>query len=180
MIVYANELNHYGVLGMKWGVRRYRNADGTLTDAGKKRKGVLEQKRASAAVKINKLESKKDKIKTRYNTVGNKKREARTARLKEQRNNMAPKVSKLETRLAKGKKVGFFGKRTLTKAYKLDKAISRSNRPYLRYQKRLSNLEINVTKLQKRINKYNRKLRDIDPDYEASGKRFVEEYGYIL
>lgn len=31
------ELEHYGVLGMKWGIRRYQNADGTLTAAGKKR-----------------------------------------------------------------------------------------------------------------------------------------------
>ena len=32
-------LYHHGVKGMKWGVRRYQNADGTLTDAGKKRIG---------------------------------------------------------------------------------------------------------------------------------------------
>lgn len=31
------ELTHSGVKGMKWGVRRYQNKDGSLTDAGKRR-----------------------------------------------------------------------------------------------------------------------------------------------
>ena len=30
-------LAHHGIIGMKWGVRRYQNKDGTLTNAGKKR-----------------------------------------------------------------------------------------------------------------------------------------------
>lgn len=32
-----NELAHHGILGMKWGVRRYQNKDGSLTPAGKRR-----------------------------------------------------------------------------------------------------------------------------------------------
>lgn len=32
-----NELRHHGIMGQKWGVRRYRNPDGTLTALGKER-----------------------------------------------------------------------------------------------------------------------------------------------
>lgn len=43
-IVYTsgNELYHHGIRGMKWGVRRYQNKDGSLTPAGKKRRDKLE------------------------------------------------------------------------------------------------------------------------------------------
>ncbi len=34
---YGDYLVHHGIKGQKWGVRRYQNADGTLTAAGKKR-----------------------------------------------------------------------------------------------------------------------------------------------
>lgn len=36
-IINSNELYHHGVKGQKWGVRRYQNPDGTLTEDGKRR-----------------------------------------------------------------------------------------------------------------------------------------------
>ena len=39
-IKYSNELYHYGVKGQKWGIRRYQNPNGTLTEEGKIRYGV--------------------------------------------------------------------------------------------------------------------------------------------
>ena len=37
-----NELYHHGIKGMKWGIRRFQNRDGTSTPAGRKRRREAE------------------------------------------------------------------------------------------------------------------------------------------
>ena len=49
--VVHNELYHHGILGQKWGIRRYQNPDGTLTEEGKRRYGKFND----AVVAKNKL-----------------------------------------------------------------------------------------------------------------------------
>ena len=62
----TNELTHWGIKGMKWGVRRYQNADGSLTEAGKKRQAKirtknLEKARAAKAQKKEEAETVEEK-----------------------------------------------------------------------------------------------------------------------
>lgn len=82
--IYTNdgELHHHGIIGMKWGVRRYQNKNGTLTAAGKKRydKEVEKAKkearilrnRQATANKLKKLEEMKAKNKAKKNALDGK------------------------------------------------------------------------------------------------------------
>ena len=67
-----DELYHYGILGMRWGVRRYQKKDGTLTNSGKKRYDK-EMERLKAEEKIiknkNRTQSKLEKLEAKRKSV---------------------------------------------------------------------------------------------------------------
>ena len=60
----SNELYHHGIKGQKWGVRRYQNADGSLTSAGRKRYGDGEVIPEGHGAKKGLSDSTKKKLKT--------------------------------------------------------------------------------------------------------------------
>lgn len=77
------ELYHWGIRGMKWGVRRYQNKDGSLTKAGRKRYDAENEKlkerektiknRESVSKKLSKLDDKKAELDAREAALKNNK-----------------------------------------------------------------------------------------------------------
>lgn len=54
-----NYLEHHGILGMKWGIRRFQNSDGSLTPAGKARYGAeLVREKAKSAIETRKAKQR--------------------------------------------------------------------------------------------------------------------------
>ena len=93
-----NELYHFGIKGMRWGVRRYQNQDGSLTNAGKKRlkKGHASNEENDSS---NKSSTKSSLTKTVEDMSDDELRQAiNRLQLEQQYKNLSPK------NVSKGKK----------------------------------------------------------------------------
>lgn len=91
-----DEIKHHGIKGQKWGVRRYQNKDGSLTDAGKKRYGTKEnfEKQYPEDIKRN--------VKSAKKTVG---AVEKAASAKQQSNERAKEERKREIKADREKQI---------------------------------------------------------------------------
>lgn len=123
---YNDELYHHGVLGQKWGVRRYQNPDGTLTSEGRAR--------------ITKLEKENNKL---TDQITNTKQLSKASK--------HTKAASRLSRKAKNEWSVFLDKDQLIK--KAKKEANKANRDIKSYKLREKRLENKLNKNEKELEK---------------------------
>lgn len=140
--MHNSELYHFGIKGMKWGIRRFQNKDGTLTPKGKKRYSEnvsnAEKELESAKENFKKAQKYYNKKKTAYGAVYNqeasdrllkakaniewKKQKISDAKLRDKINNESKPVSKRRKELQQQyMKDGMSEDEAIVAAYKRDR-----------------------------------------------------------
>lgn len=154
MVPCSDELYHYGVKGMKWGIRRYQNEDGTYTAAGRRRyaydRDINDKSRLNIA-KIRTGEARRRLDVAKRNNSTNSTRIAELqGRVRSAKRNekLAKSIDKGAKRAAKGETIGgnnlkrilsigaaYYGSRLMTKYLnKRLSLLSQSGRYTLRHK----------------------------------------------
>lgn len=183
----GEELQHYGVKGMRWGVRRASKQLSSATDSASRDKAVasLNKHRTKSTQKIQKLEKKQEKLNASLTRSGAKD-VAKAAKLEKKASKLDSKVLKYTKKSNKYKvKAGkkFFSdsatkamvkgesystKAQITKA-KADALHSKAKSYSAKYESAKAKIDSN----ERMIAAFKKGINDIDTALETKGRRYI-------
>ena len=172
-------LMHYGVLGMHWGVRRYQPYPPGVNGKEVGKAARLAKKITKAKSKISKNTEKINKLtKTYPNSKRAQRLEIKKTKYQNKLDKLRPSVNRMKAKMdAYGTlRPGYFGRKKMLKTYKLETKIARINRKQNVWKQKVNKLEYKNTKLNHKIEKYNRQYvsalsnvsTDVGRDYVKS------------
>lgn len=154
-------LAHYGVLGMKWGVRKYQNESGSLTAEGKKRYANEYSKATKHLVSLK--------------TKAEKGAALDTTRARAKVTRLASKGAKIEKKAAKAsKKEAKLASKLADSGWKNQKQIDK----YIKYKKQAAKLQTKGAKYMAKSAKLNAKISEglaQSEKYTKKGSKFYDE-----
>ncbi len=147
-------LEHHGILGQKWGIRRYQNPDGSLTPEGKIRYAELRGEYDNYVKKAKDIQSEIDKETQKHGT----------------------KIAKLENKAAKlrKKETGLFTSKE--KAAKLEEKARRAEIKANSLSSKTRKLQAKLDKINAILRKYDMELDSITPKDSSSLQSLLREY----
>ena len=155
-----NELQHYGVLGMKWGITRAKKKLARASTPEKRDKAIasLNKHRAKATKKVSKLEKKRPDLQEEYDRSIIK-TDVKVSKLEQKQAKLARKANRLFTSDRKAAKL-------LAKHQVMEMKIKD-----LKVQS--NKAKTDMAKNEKMIEIFNRGISEIDETLVKSGRKYI-------